>query len=90
MSIDDRTGPERTGRTLSLTTAGLTLFGVLLGIGTTVGFGVSGAWWLRLLCGLGTTTLLIAAVKLGTARGRGPLVRLANWILVSPADDRDP
>lgn len=88
MNVDERTEGERSGRTLSLTTAGLTLFGVMLGIGTTVGFGVSGTWWVRVLCGLATTALLIAIVKLGTARGRGPLVKLADWILVSP-DERD-
>jgi hypothetical protein len=50
--MDER---ERTERSLALTTGGLTLVGVLLGIGTTV--------------------------------GRGPLARLAAWILGPTRED---
>lgn len=69
---------------LSLTTGGITLLGVLLSIGTTVGLGVSGPWWVRTAAGAGTTLLLAVVVKLGTSSGRGPLARLANWIIGGP------
>ncbi len=66
------------GKSLSLTTGGITLLSVLLGIGVTVGLGLTGPWWLRLVAGTLTTLLLGVAVKLGSARGRGPLARLAG------------
>jgi hypothetical protein len=74
---------ERTSTTLSLTTGGITLLGVLLSVGVSVGFGVQGAWWLRVLAGLGTTVVLVLVVKLGTRSGRGPLARMARWIIGS-------
>lgn len=74
---------QRSSRSLSLTTGGITLLGVLLSIGTTVGMGLSGPWWVRVLAGVGTTLLLAVVVKLGTRAGRGPLARLANWIIGS-------
>ncbi len=77
---------ERTARSLSLTTGGLTLLGVLLSIGVTVGIGVSAEWYLRLLAGLGTTITLVVVVKLGTSSGRGPIARLANWVIGHPED----
>ncbi|MCB0857462.1 MAG: hypothetical protein KDB57_05000 [Solirubrobacterales bacterium] len=72
---------SRTSRSLNLTTGGVTLLGVLLSIGVTVGFGVSGPLWLRILCGLGTTLALVVFVKLSTSAGRGPLARVANWVI---------
>lgn len=75
---------ERTERSLSLTTGGLTLLGILLSIGVTVGFGATGPWWVRTLAGLAVTTLLVVGVKLGTASGRGPVARLANWVIGQP------
>lgn len=42
---------ERTSQTLSLTTGGITLLGVLLSIGVTVGMGLDAAWWVRVLVG---------------------------------------
>ncbi len=74
-------GPGRSERSLSLTTGGLTLVGVLLSIGVTVGFGVQGSWWVRVLAGVLTTVLLITLVKLGTASGQGPIARLADWVI---------
>jgi hypothetical protein len=68
-------------RTLTLTTGGITLLGVLLSVGVSVAFGVGGPWWVRLLAGLATTALLVLAVKLGTSAGRGPLARLARWTI---------
>ena len=78
---------SRTSTSLSLTTGGITLLGVLLSVGVSVAFGVKGPWWIRVLAGVGTTALLVLAVKLGTASGRGPLARAANWIIGS-GDDR--
>jgi hypothetical protein len=79
MSLSD----DRTSRTLSLTTGGITLLGVLLSVGVSVGFGVSGAWWIRVLAGVTTTVVLVLVVKFGTAAGRGPVARLARWTIGS-------
>lgn len=78
---------NRTSRSLSLTTGGITLLGVLLSIGTTVGFGVSGPWYVRVLAGVAATAVLIVVVKAGTAAGRGPVARLANWTLGTGEDE---
>ncbi len=72
---------DRTSRSLNLTTGGLTLLGVMLSIGITVGIGISAAWWIRVIAGIATTAILIAVVKLGTSSGRGPVARLANWVI---------
>lgn len=72
---------ERTSRTLSLTTGGITLLGVLLSIGVTVGMGIDAAWWVRMLVGLATTLVLSVIVKLGSSAGRGPLARMADWMI---------
>lgn len=80
------TEAERTPRSLSLTTGGITLLGVLLSIGVSVGFGISGPWWLRLASGIGTTLALAVVVKLGSSAGRGPLARLANWMIGGDAE----
>ncbi len=57
-------------------------------MGVTVGVGVSGPWWVRLLAGLATTLALGVVVKLGSSTGRGPLARLATWIIGAPGDGR--
>lgn len=77
---------QRSSSTLSLTTGGITLLGVLLSVGATVGFGITGAWWFRLLVGAGTTLALAIGVKLGTKAGTGPVARLARW-MIGTADD---
>ncbi len=74
---------ESTSTTLTLTTGGITLLGVLVSVGVTVGFGIDGDWWVRIVAGLGTTLFLILVVKLGTSAGRGPLARLARWTIGS-------
>lgn len=79
-------GGKQTSTSLSLTTGGITLLGVLLSIGVTVGFGVSGPWWVRLLAGTAATVALVVVVKLGTSAGRGPIARLANWT-IGPGDE---
>ena len=78
----------RTSRTLTLTTGGITLLGVLLSVGVSVAFGIKGEWWVRVLAGLGTTITLVLVVKVGTGAGRGPLARAANWVIGSSGDDR--
>ena len=77
---------QSTSTTLTLTTGGITLLGVLLSVGVTVAFGIDADWWVRLLAGIGTTTLLICVVKLGTSAGRGPLARIARWTIGSDGD----
>jgi hypothetical protein len=72
---------ERTSRTLTLTTGGITLLGVLLSVGVTVGAAVQERWWVRVLAGVATTVVLTLVVKVGTGAGRGPLARLANWVI---------
>ncbi len=72
---------ERTSRSLTLTTGGITLLSVLLGIGVTVGLGIEGSWAEKVAVGVVTTLALALVVKLGSGRGRGPLARLANWII---------
>ncbi len=78
---------RRTSRSLSLTTGGITLLGVLLSIGVTVGTAVQDRWWVRVLAGVGTTIALTLIVKWASAAGRGPLARLADWVIGGP-DER--
>jgi hypothetical protein len=77
-----------TSRTLTLTTGGITLLGVLVSLGVTVAFGIKADWWIRILAGVATTALLVVVVKLGTSAGRGPLARLARWTIGSGDDER--
>lgn len=79
---------SRSSTSLSLTTGGITVLGVLLSVGVSVGFGVTGPWWVRLVAGAATTAALVVVVKLGTASGRGPLARMAAWVIGS-ADGGD-
>lgn len=80
---------DQTSRSLSLTTGGLTLLGVMLSIGATVGFGLKGEWWIRTLAGIGATVALVLVVKAGTSSGRGPVARLANWVIGAPPPGHD-
>ncbi len=77
---------ERSSTAVTLTATGVTLLGVLLSIGVTVGLGVSAAWWVRLVVGGGATVALVVVVKVTTRKGRGPLARLANWTISAPPD----
>ena len=64
---------------LTLQAAGVTLLGVLLSIGTTVAFGMSGPWWIRTAAGAATTVALAVAVWLLGTR-TSILVRVTDWI----------
>lgn len=75
-------------QSLSLTTGGITLIGVLLSIGVTVGFGIKAELWIRIVAGLATSVGLIVGVKLLTRSGAGPLARIARWVISDP-DPRD-
>lgn len=74
---------QSTSTTLTLTTGGITLLGVLLSVGVSVGFGIGGAWWVRVMAGLATTVVLILVVKFGTSAGQGPLAKIARWTIGS-------
>lgn len=78
---DQRERDDRSASDISLTSTGVTLLGVLLSVGATVGFGLSGPWWLRLLAGAGTSTALILFAAWTTSSGRGMVARLANWVI---------
>jgi hypothetical protein len=78
---------ESTSTTLTLTTGGITLLGVLLSVGVTVALGIEADWWVRAVAGAGTTVLLIFVVKFGTSAGRGPLARIARWTIGSGRAD---
>ena len=74
----------RADMALTLKAMGLTLLGVLVSTGITVAFGLTGPWWLRVLAGAGTTLGLAALVKLASGARRGPIARLANWMIGAP------
>lgn len=85
--MSDSSSSKPSGASLSLTTGGITLLGVLLSVGVTVAFGITADWWVRVLAGVGTTVVLVGVVKAATASGRGPLARVAHWIIGSPGDE---
>jgi peptidoglycan/LPS O-acetylase OafA/YrhL len=75
----------------TLRAMGVTLLGVLLSVGFTVGFGVPGPWWSGVLAGAATVGGLVVVVKLATAEGsRGLVARLADWITGSDQDGPAP
>lgn len=82
MAHDDESSSN--SQSLTLTTGGITLIGVLLSIGVTVGFGIKDELWVRILAGFATSVGLILGVKLTTRSGRGPLAKLARWAINHP------
>ncbi len=77
---EDRGEPEQEfERLLTLQATGITLLGVLLSIGVSVGIGLSQPWWIRLIAGAGTTVALAVTVWLLGTRTK-LLARLTNWI----------
>ncbi len=77
-------GDLRKSTAVTLKATGITLIGVLASIGTTVGFGIKGDWWVRVIAAVATTLVLGAMVKAASGSRRGPLTRLANWITGAP------
>ena len=69
---------ERSTR-LTLEAAGITLIGVIISIGLTVGFGLRTDLWIRVIAGAGTAGALVVVVKLSSSEGAA-LRRAANWI----------
>ena len=78
---------DRRAHSLSLTTGGITLIGVLISVGVTVSFGLMADWPIRVAAGVATTVILAAVVKLGTQSGKGPIARFANW-MIGVGDER--
>lgn len=82
--VSESEGQKQAGSTL--TGVGVTLLGIILSLAVTVGFGIPGPWWLRVGAGAATAILIVGTTKLGTRHGsRGPLARIARWILNGPA-----
>ncbi|HEX5983946.1 MAG TPA: hypothetical protein VFY69_07050 [Solirubrobacterales bacterium] len=79
----------RSPEDITLTATGITLLGVLLSVGVTVGFGVGGEWWVRLVAGVATSLLLVLVAAWSTSTGRGAVARLANWV-IGARGDREP
>jgi hypothetical protein len=50
-------------------------------VALTVAFGIKGDWWVQMTVGIAVFMALLAAIKLGTRRGKGPLSKLAAWIV---------
>lgn len=86
--MDDSTQRHRTspsGSTASSTTStGITLIGVLVSIGSTVGFGFSGLWSLPVVAGCAMALALAATVEVGTLSHQDQLACQAAWIQNSP------
>lgn len=72
---------DRSSEDITLTATGITLLGVLLSVGATVGFGIEAVWWVRLLSGVGTSAVLVLLAAWSTSSGRGVVARLANWVI---------
>jgi hypothetical protein len=72
---------------VSPTALGVTLIGVILGIGATVGFGLHAAWPVRLAAAFGTVIVLGGIVKALTRGGHGALSRLAIWLVGGASRD---
>ena len=70
---------EKDDNELTLQSVGLTLVGVIVSIGVTVAFGLTGPWWFRTLVGIGTAIGLIVLVGYA-GRRTSALARLADWI----------
>ena len=75
--------PDDSARSLELESLGLTLLGIMLSIGVTVALGVHGPWWKRLSSGIATVLVLLTLVGWLARPGRGPLARLARWLMRS-------
>lgn len=69
---------------MSMSAIGLTLVGVAINIGTTVGFGMHGEWWIRLVASIGSTGAILA-VTAAASRRMNALRRAARWLTNYPS-----
>ena len=90
MADEDRylASRRRSSTAVSPTALGITLLGVIVSIGVSVGLGIRAEWWVRAALGLLTVVFLAALVKVSTRSGHGRLARLADW-LVGGSDSAD-
>lgn len=85
------TGDDTEAQHRALRSIGLTLMGIVLSISVSVGFGLSGPWWMRVGVSIATAVMLVVVIKLSTNEGaRGPVTRAADWITgePNPPDER--
>lgn len=81
MAAEPGTGPNAKTGPVCLLAACLGLAKKQQGFAVGSMVGIQGPGWLRLLAGLATTAMLTVLVGLGTKGGRGPVARLANWMI---------
>ncbi|MFL5912117.1 MAG: hypothetical protein ACJ768_16275 [Gaiellaceae bacterium] len=58
---------------------GLTLIGVLVNIGVTVGLAVNAAWWVSVCAGIAAPVVLVVLLK-ASHHHIGAMKRLADWL----------
>lgn len=56
----------------------LAVLGIIVTIGLTVGFGIPGAWWVRLLAGTGSFVATCALIRWN--RSRHLLMSFTHWL----------
>lgn len=84
-------GSGTTGEARALRAIGVTLLGVVVSVAVSVGFGMSGPWWLRLSAGILSAVLLLAAIKAGTEQGsKGHVARVADWVTGGSGSNSEP
>lgn len=80
MADNSRENELASGQAMQLQSAGLTLLGVILSVGMTVGFGVKAVWWVKVLAGAATVVALVLVARFGSTPGHGPIARSAAWV----------
>jgi hypothetical protein len=80
-AAEEQLGEDDAGSTgyVTLEAVGLTLIGVLVNIGVTIGIAIHGAWFVRVGVGVAAPLLLALAIKATHARA-GAMKRLADWL----------
>lgn len=69
---------------ITLQASALTLLGVILSIAISLALGLPGPWWFRVGTGALVAIVLITGIKILSGSRRGPLTRIANWVLGAP------
>jgi uncharacterized membrane-anchored protein YitT (DUF2179 family) len=68
-----------------MTSTGITLIGVWLSIGATVGMEIDAVWWVHVVAGVVAAMALRIVIRLATSTGpRGLLARAARWNMSAP------